>query len=61
MLPEYSSADVLRRRLLFAIHTDADSMNADVPAEDEAPPRRGAARAAPLGFLELLRGSQGSL
>eukprot|EP00029_Vermamoeba_vermiformis_P008050 TRINITY_DN365_c0_g1_i7.p1 TRINITY_DN365_c0_g1~~TRINITY_DN365_c0_g1_i7.p1 ORF type:complete len:4455 (+),score=2004.27 TRINITY_DN365_c0_g1_i7:138-13502(+) len=36
MLPEYSSANVLRQKLLFAIHTDADSMDADVrPPEDQ--------------------------
>jgi other hect domain ubiquitin protein ligase E3 len=34
MLPAYSSADLLRKRLLFAIHTDADSMNADIPDEE---------------------------
>lgn len=53
MLPEYSSPENLKQRLLFAIHTDADSMNADVPAEDEQPAsnRR---RGNPLGFLDLI-------
>jgi len=30
MLPEYSSPEILRERLLYAIFTDSDSMNADV-------------------------------
>eukprot|EP01125_Pyxidicula_operculata_P017974 TRINITY_DN635_c0_g1_i7.p1 TRINITY_DN635_c0_g1~~TRINITY_DN635_c0_g1_i7.p1 ORF type:complete len:2560 (+),score=862.47 TRINITY_DN635_c0_g1_i7:2323-10002(+) len=34
-LPEYSSLEVLRERLMFAIHTDADSMNADNPQDDD--------------------------
>lgn len=34
MLPAYSSLEILRKRLLFAIHTDADSMNADQPDEE---------------------------
>jgi len=38
MLPEYSSAEALKERLLYAIFTDADSMNADnVPID--RPPR----------------------
>jgi hypothetical protein len=35
MLPEYSSAEIMRQRLLFAIHTDADSMDADTRQQDE--------------------------
>jgi len=34
MLPEYSSAEILKERLLFAIFTDSDSMNADLPHEE---------------------------
>jgi len=34
-LPEYSNPEILKARLLFAIHTDADSMNADNPQETE--------------------------
>jgi len=34
-LPEYSSPQTLRERLLMAIHTDSDSMNADVPEMDQ--------------------------
>jgi len=33
MLPEYSSREILKEKLLYAIFTDADSMNAD--ARDE--------------------------
>jgi len=36
MLPEYSSPEILKERLLFAIHTDADSMDADEPQEEES-------------------------
>lgn len=53
MLPEYTSPEVLRQRLLYAIHTDADSMNADVPVEEEQPNRRNARN--PLDFLGLLQ------
>jgi other hect domain ubiquitin protein ligase E3 len=35
MLPQYSNAEILRERLLFAIHTDADSMDADTRPQDE--------------------------
>jgi len=35
MIPEYSSPEILKERFLFAIHTDADSMNADIPVEDD--------------------------
>uniref|UniRef100_A0A6B2L0G6 HECT domain-containing protein n=1 Tax=Arcella intermedia TaxID=1963864 RepID=A0A6B2L0G6_9EUKA len=34
MLPAYTSAEILKDRLLFAIRTDADSMNADQPQDD---------------------------
>jgi len=34
-LPSYSSVDVMRERLLFAMNTDADSMNADNPDVDD--------------------------
>lgn len=37
MLPEYSSPEVLRERLLFAIHTDADSMDADERNHEQEP------------------------
>lgn len=33
-LPEYTSQQILKQRLLFAINTDADSMDADQPQED---------------------------
>ena len=33
-LPEYTSQQILKERLLFAINTDADSMDADQPQED---------------------------
>jgi len=51
MLPEYSSPELLRQRLLFAVHTDADSMNADVPQDDSRRPAQ--------GLLDMMRGSQG--
>jgi len=35
MLPAYTSPEILRERLLFAIRTDADSMNADPPQQDD--------------------------
>lgn len=35
MLPEYTTAEILKERLLFAIHTDADSMDADAPNNNE--------------------------
>eukprot|EP01126_Amoeba_proteus_P004373 TRINITY_DN11460_c0_g1_i1.p1 TRINITY_DN11460_c0_g1~~TRINITY_DN11460_c0_g1_i1.p1 ORF type:complete len:555 (-),score=115.25 TRINITY_DN11460_c0_g1_i1:80-1744(-) len=35
MLPEYTTPDTLREQLLTAIYTDADSMNADNPQEEE--------------------------
>eukprot|EP01126_Amoeba_proteus_P036032 TRINITY_DN3652_c0_g2_i6.p2 TRINITY_DN3652_c0_g2~~TRINITY_DN3652_c0_g2_i6.p2 ORF type:complete len:217 (-),score=50.63 TRINITY_DN3652_c0_g2_i6:96-746(-) len=35
MLPEYTTPDILREQLLMAISTDADSMNADNPPEEE--------------------------
>jgi len=38
MLPAYSSLEILRERLLIAIRTDADSMNADLPQQDEFSP-----------------------
>jgi len=62
MLPAYSSPERLRQRLLFAIHTDADSMNGDAPHDDEVvPPRGGRPRGGPQGFLDALglRQSQG--
>lgn len=34
-LPAYSSVEVMRERLLFAMNTDADSMNADNPDVDD--------------------------
>jgi len=33
-LPEYTSQQILKEKLLFAINTDADSMDADQPQED---------------------------
>jgi len=48
MLPEYSSAEVLKQKLLFAIFTDSVSMNADQPREEDdgtvAPPIGGISR-----------------
>jgi len=35
MLPEYSSPETLRSKLLFAIFTDSVSMNADQPREED--------------------------
>jgi hypothetical protein len=45
-VPEYSSPEILKERLLMAIHTDSDSMNADVLHTDSM---RGAIEARPLG------------
>jgi len=42
MLPAYSTPEIMRARVLFAIHTDADSMNADAP--DPSDREREAAR-----------------
>jgi len=36
MLPEYSSSEILRERLLYAIYTDADSMNGDQGGDDNS-------------------------
>jgi len=47
MLPEYTNPDILKEKLLFAVHFDADSMNADAPQETEANNSRR------LGFLEF--------
>lgn len=33
-LPEYSSKDVMKQRILLAIHTDCDSMNAEADRMD---------------------------
>lgn len=48
MLPEYSSAEILKQKLLFAIFTDSVSMNADQPRDDDdsavAPPIGGVSR-----------------
>jgi hypothetical protein len=36
MLPEYTTPSTLRTQLLTAIYTDADSMNADNPQDEES-------------------------
>lgn len=33
-LPDYSSKEVMKQRILLAIHTDSDSMNAEVDIMD---------------------------
>jgi other hect domain ubiquitin protein ligase E3 len=33
-LPDYSSKEIMRQRILLAIHTDCDSMNAEVDRGD---------------------------
>eukprot|EP01122_Echinamoeba_exundans_P001572 TRINITY_DN115_c0_g1_i2.p1 TRINITY_DN115_c0_g1~~TRINITY_DN115_c0_g1_i2.p1 ORF type:complete len:3572 (-),score=989.42 TRINITY_DN115_c0_g1_i2:58-10773(-) len=43
-LPEYSSPEILRERLLFAIHTDADSMDADERNQEPEQDMRGLPR-----------------
>lgn len=58
MLPSYSTPDILRERLLFAIYTDADSMNADAPSSDDDRNMPGGARrrqGRPLGFLDFIQ------
>jgi len=35
-LPEYTSQQVLKEKLLFAINTDSDSMDADQPQDQDA-------------------------
>lgn len=47
MLPEYTTPNTLRTQLLTAIYTDADSMNADNPQDEEAAQNL---RSPPSGF-----------
>eukprot|EP01125_Pyxidicula_operculata_P006688 TRINITY_DN229_c1_g1_i2.p1 TRINITY_DN229_c1_g1~~TRINITY_DN229_c1_g1_i2.p1 ORF type:complete len:4506 (-),score=1363.41 TRINITY_DN229_c1_g1_i2:44-12730(-) len=53
-LPEYSNPEILRQKLLFAIHTDADSMNADNPHSDTQHPESSVASHIRLGGEHFL-------